>query len=419
MWIEREISAEIKEAASAFPVVALVGPRQVGKTSTLERLFPNHGYVSLDVAANAEAAETRPQEFILRHPPPVVMDEVQYAPSFFRHVKAHVDSNKGLNGLFILTGSQNFLLMENLAESLAGRAAVIPFLGLSGKEWRSSSAASRGREWKEFLWKGGYPALWSEPLKGPTRERWYQGYVSTYLERDVRNLLNVGSLRDFERFLRACAARCGRTLNLSELGRDVGISTPTAKQWLSVLQASNQVILLEPYYRSLGKRLSKTPKLYFTDTGLAAYLMGFGSADTLWASRETGALWETYVVGQWVRWRDWHEPSLMLWYWRDQGGNEVDLLIERDRMLIPVECKVKELPEKKDAQGIERVKRFYGKDHVPRGYIACPSDVSFDVEPGVTAVCGWEVWPLQLHLRGKEQKEKRRYPQIKNPFGPR
>ncbi|MBN1105219.1 MAG: ATP-binding protein [Deltaproteobacteria bacterium] len=379
-----------------FPVVALVGPRQIGKTSLLERLFPDYGYVTLDVASNAEAAETRPQEFLERHPPPLLIDEVQYAPSFFRHIKSYVDSEKGRRGLFMITGSQNFLLMENLAESLAGRAAVIPFLGLSGKEWRSAAAASTGQSWQEFLWKGGFPALWSDPGAGPTRERWYQGYVSTYLERDVRNLLNVGSLRDFERFLRACAARCGQTLNLSELGRDVGISTPTAKQWVSVLQASNQVFLLEPYYRSLGKRISKTPKLYFTDTGLAAYLMGFTSADGLWASREAGALWESYVVGQWLRWRDWHEPSLMLWYWRDQGGNEVDLLIERNQMLFPVECKIKDRPGKEDTQGIERLRKFYGKDHVPQAYVACPTEASFDLEPGITAVSGWEIWSLQV-----------------------
>jgi predicted AAA+ superfamily ATPase len=396
MWIEREITTELVRAAAAFPVVALVGPRQVGKTSILERVFSGYRYVSLDVAAHAEAAETRPQEFLQRHPPPVVVDEVQYAPSFLRHIKAYVDSKRGQNGLFVITGSQNFLLMENLAESLAGRTAVIPFLGLSGKEWSSTAAASRGHRWKDFLWKGGFPALWSDPGQGPSRERWYQGYVTTYLERDVRNLLNVGSLRDFERFLRACAARCGQMLNLSELGRDVGISTPTAKQWLSVLQASNQVMLLEPYHRSLGKRLVKTPKLYFTDTGLAAYLMGFSAADALWASREAGALWESYVISQWLRWRDWHDPSLMLWYWRDQGGNEVDLLIERDRKLAAVECKIKELPARRDLQGIERLKRFYSQEDVARAYVACPADVSFDIEPGVTAVSGWQVWPLEM-----------------------
>ena len=397
MWIEREITPELKQAAANFPVVALVGPRQVGKTSLLERIFPDYSYVSLDVASNAETAETRPQVFLQRHPPPVVIDEVQHAPSFFRHIKTHVDSQRGRNGLFIITGSQNFLLMENLAESLAGRAAIIPFLGLSGKEWRSAAAVSREKSWKDFLWEGGFPALWAKPEGGSLRDRWYQGYVATYLERDVRNLLNVGSLRDFERFLRACAARCGQMLNMSELGRDVGISTPTAKQWLSALQASNQVFLLEPYYRSLGKRIFKTPKLHFTDTGLAAYLMGFDSVEALWTSREAGAIWENYVVGQWLRWRDWHTPSLMLWYWRDQGGNEVDLLLELDRKLIPVECKLKELPGKKELTGIERLRRFYGKDQVPQAYVACPTDAFFDLQPGITAVPGWQVWSLEIH----------------------
>jgi hypothetical protein len=286
--------------------------------------------------------------------------------------------------------------MESLAESLAGRAAVIPFLGLSGGEWRAAMAVTRVPDWVSFLWKGGFPALWSDPQEPPSRERWYQGYVATYLERDVRNLLNVGSLRDFERFLRTCAIRCGQVLNLSEIGRDVGISTPTAKKWLSVLQASNQVFLLEPYFRSLGKRLSKTPKLYFTDTGLAAYLMGFASADALWASREVGALWETHVVNQWLRWRDWHKPALGLWYWRDQGGNEVDLLLERDRKIVAVECKTKEKPERKDLHGIERLRKFYGEEQVPKAYVACPTDVSFDLDHGTTAVSGWEVWPLGL-----------------------
>jgi predicted AAA+ superfamily ATPase len=220
--------------------------------------------------------------------------------------------------------------------------------------------------------------------------------VATYLERDVRNLLNVGSLRDFERFLRACAARCGQTLNMSELGRDVGVSTPTAKAWLSVLQASNQVLLLEPYYRSLGKRISKTPKLYFTDTGLAAYLLGFSGPDALWSSYQAGALWETYVIGQWLRLRDWHTPSLGLWYWRDQGGNEVDLLIEKDASLFAVECKLKEKPDARDAQGIKRLVKFYGRDLVSHAYIAIPAEVEFDLAPDVTAVSGWQPWELRM-----------------------
>jgi len=398
MWIERVISSELLGLAKTFPVVALVGPRQVGKTSLLEKLFQEYTYVSLDVPAHAEAAETRPDAFLRRYPPPVVVDEVQYAPSFFRSIKAVVDSRKGENGLFVVTGSQNFLLMEDLSESLAGRAAVIPFLGLSGAEWRSAEEVSKPFRWQDFLWKGSFPALWADPEAAPSRERWYQGYVATYLERDVRSLLQVGNLRDFERFIRACAIRCGQMLNISELGRDVGVSAPTSKQWLSVLQASNQIFLLEPYYRSLGKRISKTPKLYFTDTALAAYLMGFGSADSLWNSPQAGALWENYVAGQWLRRRDWHEPSLGLWTWRDQGGNEVDLLLERDRRLFPVECKLEESPGAKDLKGIRRLKTFYGEEAVAHAYLACPIDMAFDVSPGVTAMPGWESWDLGAWL---------------------
>jgi uncharacterized protein len=394
MWIEREISSELKKTVQTFPVLVLTGPRQVGKTSILEKLFPDFNYACLDVGSNAEAAETRPNAFIEQFPPPVILDEIQYAPSFFRHIKNYVDRHRGKNGLFILTGSQNFLLMESVADSLAGRAAVIPFLGLSASEWDNAAPIRQSFSWRDFLWRGGYPMLWADPDHLPSRDRWYQGYVATYLERDVRSLLNVGSLRDFERFLRACAARCAQTINLSELGRDVGISVPTAKKWVSVLQASNQVFLLEPYFRSLGKRLVKSPKLYFSDTGLAAYLMGFTSPETLWASREAGALWENHVVLQWIKYRDWKEPSTGLWYWRDQGGTEVDLLLERDRKITAIECKLSEKPDGKAARGIQRLKSVYGKDLADRAYIACPTDIAFDVAPGITAVSGWKTWAL-------------------------
>jgi hypothetical protein len=393
MWIEREISEDLRRAAITFPVIALVGPRQVGKSSLLEKIFPKHRYISFDVGTLAKTAETRPQDFLSEYTPPVILDEIQYAPSFFRHIKTYVDSRKSEKGLFILTGSQNFLLMENLSESLAGRAAVIPFLGLSAFEWRSSPISAES-SWKEFLWRGGFPALWAEKDNAPSKERWYQGYVATYLERDVRNLLNVGSLRDFERFLRAAAGRCGRTLNISELGRDVGISTTTARQWLSVLQASNQVFLLEPYHRSLGKRLAKSPKLYFTDTGLVSYLMGYASPEALWSSKEAGALWETHVINQWLRRRDWHDPSLGIWYWRDQAGNEVDLLLEKNQKLIAVECKLTEQPDPKDAQGINRLKNFYGAEQVRHGYLACPIETPFDLSSDITVVNGWKTWEI-------------------------
>jgi predicted AAA+ superfamily ATPase len=393
MWIERDLAKELPDIAASFPVVVLVGPRQVGKTSILERTFSSHTYISLDVAAYAEMAETRPEDFLRSYPPPLILDEVQYAPAFFRQIKTYVDSHRGVNGLFILSGSQDFTLMENVGESLAGRAAIISFSGLSGHEWRSAYQATPLLR-RELLWRGGFPRLWDDPQQPVSRDRWYQGYLATYLERDIRNLHNFGSLRDFERFLRACAARSGQTLNMSDIGRDVGVSSTTARQWISVLQASKQIILLEPYYKSLGKRLVKAPKLYFADTGLAAFLMGYPTAESLWNSAAAGALWENYVISQWMKWRDWYRPSASLWYWRDQAGNEVDLLIEQGDGLTAIECKMSERPSVRDARGLRKLAEFYGNQAISAAYIACTAEQSFLLSASVMARSGWETWEL-------------------------
>ena len=217
--------------------------------------------------------------------------------------------------------------------------------------------------------------------------------MASYLERDVRNLLNVGNLRDFERFLRAAAGRTGQILNMSEVGRDVGISPTTAKQWFSVLQASNQIILLEPYYRSLGKRITKSPKLYFTDTGLAAFLAGFASPQALTESPHAGAFWENHVIGQWLRWKDWHQPSASLWFWRDRTHGEVDLLIEINQKLYPIECKWKERPDKSDLKGVLKLREMYG-DIVAPATIACLTETAYDMAENVTARSGWMPWDL-------------------------
>jgi hypothetical protein len=396
MWIEREISKDLIKIALSFPVVVMTGPRQVGKTSVLERTFASHTYVSLDVAAHAEMAETRPEDFFRLYPPPLVLDEIQYAPAFFRQIKVWVDQHRPENGLFILSGSQNFMLMKTVADSLAGRAAVIPFSGLSGHEWQAAYKPADDMLWREFLWRGGFPRLWDDPDRPVSRDRWYQGYLATYLERDVRNILQIGNLRDFERFLRACAARCAQTLNISELGRDVGVSANTARQWIIALQASNQILLLEPYYKSLGKRLVKSPKLYFADSGLAAFLMGFQSAVSLWNSPSAGALWENYVVSQWQKWRDWRRPAASLWYWRDQSGNEVDLLIESDKTLTAIECKLTERPDSHDMRGLVRLKDFYGDENIAHSFITCLTPQPFDLAPKVTACSGWTAWDLDV-----------------------
>ncbi len=314
---------------------------------------------------------------------------MQYAPALFRHLEAVIDKRRR-RGMFLLTGSQNFMLMQAVSESLAGRAAVVPLHGLSAAEWASAGRGAAGGP--EFLWRGSYPALWAQPEL--SRDRWYQGNLATYLERDVRNILRVESLRDFERFLRACATRVASTLNMLGLARDVGISPTTARQWIGVLHASNQVGLLEPYHRCLGKRLAKSPKLYFSDTGLAAFLLGLPSAMEAWQGRLAGPLWENHVVGQWLRWRDWRQPSAALWYWRDQAGHEVDLVIEVGGRLHPIECKLTQRPDARDAASIRTLRTLYGNEEVGRGFIACPIDVPFEVEDQVTAVSGWQTCAL-------------------------
>lgn len=394
MWIDRTLSSELKRLAATFPVVVLTGPRQVGKTSLLERTFPTHGYLTLDDAQNAEAAESRPFDLLASSPPPLIIDEIQYAPSLLRHLKTTVDKRRAERGLFLLTGSQSFPLMQAVSESLAGRAAVVPLRSLSEEEWAACTPVASRSSRADLLWRGGYPGLWADLDLAPDRDRWYQGYVATYLERDVRNLLNVSRLRDFERFLRACAIRNGQLLNMSEIGRDVGISPTTAREWMGVLHASAQVLLLEPYHRNLGKRLVKSPKLYFADTGLASFLCGFQSPAALTASPLAGAFWENHVICQWLRWRDWRVPSAGLWFWQDRMKNEVDLVVDLDGRLHPIECERKERPAASDLKGLNAFRSFYAPREIGPAWIACLTERRFEVADGVTAVNGWHTWAI-------------------------
>ncbi len=393
MWIKRTITAEIKKLVSQFPIIVITGSRQVGKTSLLEKNFPDYTYISLDYPQLAETAETRPDYFLSAYPPPLIIDEIQYAPKLMRYLKVKVDSLK-TKGLYILTGSQSFSLMQSITESLAGRAAIIQLYGLSSQEWCAHDAIRQRFTNDDFLWRGSYPGLWSDINSPVSRNRWYESYIATYIERDVRNLMNIGKLRDFERFIRACAARTGQLLNMSEIGRDVGISATTAREWISILAASNIIYLLEPYYRSLGKRLIKSPKLYFPDTGLALFLNGFETINQLWLSPAAGAFWENHVISQWLRWKQWTSSPATLWFWQDQQKNEVDLLIDVNQKLYPIECKLKENPGKKDIRGIKKISNIYGEQNIAQAYIACRTSSPFLISENIMAVNGFSVWDL-------------------------
>ncbi|HDZ23087.1 MAG TPA: ATP-binding protein [Desulfobacteraceae bacterium] len=382
MWIKRKYEKTLKDLFKQFPVVVLTGARQVGKTALVQRLFPGFSYVSLDLPSLSEQAEQNPHDFLAGHEEPLIIDEVQYAPSLFRHLKGIVDKKK-TPGRFILTGSQNFSLMQGISESLAGRCAVLNMLNLSFRELKETVETADA---DSYLFKGGFPELYEKPEIDS--RFWYAAYLATYLERDVRNISTVGNLRDFDRFLRASAIRTGQILSYSELARDVGIAPNTAKKWISILQASGQIVLIEPYHRNLGKRLIKSPKLYMCDTGLAAFLMGFEKLDEVMRHPVAGALWETHVVMQVVRHYFSRGRHLPLWYWRTVHGAEVDLLIEKGGRFVAVEAKTSESPDKKALKGIQALQRFYGNQSLISGYIASRTLHAYPLSDTVKAVPG-------------------------------
>src|SRR5216117_2086811 len=385
VWIPRDIEPRLQRSVRTRPVVVLTGARQTGKTSTLLRLFPKYGFVSLDLPTEAEQAEKEPQNFLGRHPPPVIIDEVQYAPRLFRHLKVVVDASRARNGQFLLTGSQKFTLMKSVSESLAGRAYITELETLSFAEINSARPATTV---ETTIVRGGFPELHANP--DIDQVAFYNSYLATYLERDVRSLANVGNLRDFERFLRACALRSANLLNKADLARDVGISPGTANHWLSVLEASGQVVLLEPWFSNRTKSIVKSPKLYLADTGLLCALLNIRSADALRRSPAAGAVWETFVFAQ-LRHRERRAGrAASLFFWRDRT-REVDFVAEAGGRLELFEAKWTELPTAGDAVNLEFVRRVVGKPRITSCAIVCRAPHRFSLGDGFQAVPATEL----------------------------
>ncbi len=387
MWITRKYEETLKALFAQFPAVVISGARQVGKTALVRHVFPDINYLSLDFPALAAQAEHNPEGFFREHGFPLIIDEAQYAPPLFRYLKAMVDADRR-PGRLILTGSQVFPLMQGISESLAGRCGVLTVMNLATAELRSFQDGGMFHE-GDFLFKGGYPELHAQAGLSP--QFWYGAYLATYLERDVRNILNVGSIRDFDRFLRAVAARTGQILSYSDLARDVGIAPNTAKKWISVLQTSGQVLLLEPYFRNIGKRLVKSPKLYLCDTGLAAFLMGFESWQAVERHPAVGALWETHVVMEVVKSFAARGKGIPLWFWRTAWGAEVDLLIERDGRFMAIECKYAEVVGESETKGLKAFADDYGRESLRASYIASHATRSYPVSGEITAIPGSEI----------------------------
>lgn len=380
MWIERQIGPRLLRLAATRPVLVLSGARQTGKTALIRRLFAAHHYVSLDLPSEAAQAEQDPATFLARHPLPLVVDEVQYAPGLFRHLKSVVDADRQAAGQLILTGSQPFALMQGIAESLAGRAAVVQLEGLSTAE---VAAAAPGLPLAEQLLRGGFPELIAQPAIDATE--YFASYVATYLERDLRSQLQVSNLRDFERFLRAVALRSAQLLNRAELARDVGISNSTAGIWLALLERSGLVVLLEPWFSNGTKRLVKAPKLYLADPGLLAFLVGLRSGPELLASPLVGALWETHVLMDLRRQAAAVGDPLALHFWRDRS-KEVDLVLQRGGRYWLADAKWSELPQPADARRLAQVAAELGADAVAAQALICRTPNRYPLGPAVEAL---------------------------------
>ncbi len=338
--LARRALTTLQNLALGFPIVAITGPRQSGKTTLARQAFAALRYVNLEDLDTRELALADPRRFLAHHAEGAIFDEVQRAPSLMSYLLGLADSGTRM-GRFVLTGSQQFGLMDGITQSLAGRVGMLTLLPLANAELLASGAQAGGfahLSLEQRLWRGGFPALYSTHRQLQP-EQWFAAYVATYIERDVRQVLNVGNLLTFQRFVAMCAARSGQLLNLHSLAGDCGISQPTARQWLTVLQASHLVTLLAPHHRNFGKRLVKTPKLYFLDSGLLCHLLRIASPDDLHAHAMRGAVFETWVVGETLKHR--HNLGLPpdLYFWRDNHGLEIDLVFEHHSRLHAVECK--------------------------------------------------------------------------------
>lgn len=330
--IKRQIFDQIQQAAKAYPVVTITGPRQSGKTTLCRASFPNHGYVSLEDPQERDFATRDPRAFLARYPSGAILDEIQRTPDLASYIQGIVDAQQK-PAQFILTGSENFALSETVSQSLAGRTAVFTLLPFSMAEL---STTVQTQSIDDILYRGFYPRIFDQAI-APTS--FYGSYVQTYIERDLRNLSNVHDLGVFQTFLKLCAGRTGQLLNLENLGNEAGISHTTAKKWISLLETSYIIYRLRPYYKNFNKRITKTPKLYFGDVGLACYLLGIQSPEHLQSHPLKGSLFETLVVTEMLKSRLNQGLTADMFFFRDSNDNEVDIVLETPPGLSAIEIK--------------------------------------------------------------------------------
>jgi len=375
-FVQRQLEKTLKNLICQFPAVVVTGPRQSGKSTLLKKLFTRYQYVTFDDPVKREAALRDPQFFLESLGEKAILDEIQYVPHLTDYLKIIIDSDRAKRGRFILTGSQQFSMMKTIGDSLAGRVAITELMPFSHSEKKSAFGSSpHYKTPTDYLThavlRGGYP----EPALNADIERdaWYGSYLQTYLERDIRSIYNIGHLREFQNFLKLLAARAGQILSLNALSAEVGVTLNTLKKWVSILEASRLIYLLPPYYRNLGKRVTKSPKIYFLDLGLLGYLLSIEKVSL--DSPMTGALYENFIISEAVKTQLHTGKRLSLHFYRTYTGMEIDLLIEKGQTLYPVEIKATKTPRMKMGESMNAL-REYDKIDIQPGRLVTLSGTS-------------------------------------------
>jgi len=398
-YITRSLEPVLKKATNEFPAVVLTGPRQSGKMTTLRKVFgDNYRYVSVEPPDIRVSAQEDPRGFLDMYRPPVIIDEIQNAPELLPYIKERIDNDRERSGQYILTGSQNLLLVEKITESLAGRAAMLRLFPLSRREadnlpdkslpWESAPTENQPARtslyeiWKSFL-RGGYPELNTNTERDIAL--WHASYVQTYLERDIRGLRQIGDLSQFQSFLRALAARSARLVNFSDIARDLGVAVNTVKSWISLLEATFQVIVLRPYHVNIGKRLVKSPKVYFSDVGTLCYLTGLRDPEHAAAGPMNGQILETAVLSEIHRTLSHRGIEPRVYFWRTSAGNEVDFIVDYEGTLIPIEVKQSSTPRPAMASSIKTFMSDY-REQVSEGFVVNLGDAKLPLGSNVTAI---------------------------------
>ncbi|MCM1306607.1 MAG: ATP-binding protein [Bacteroides sp.] len=386
MYIKRHIEKVIDTVKNTYPVTLVTGPRQVGKSTLLKNLYPDIDYETLDNPLLLQAIASDPVGYLKLQGTPFIIDEVQRLPELFLSLKYIVDTNKA-SGMYFLSGSQKFELMKGVSESLSGRISVIDMLGLSSREIygdtfdlpfmptldylseRKSTIPADGKELWRRIHRGSMPKLYDD--NDMDWERYYSDYVNTYIERDIQRLEQVGNGLTFLQFMVSLASRTGELLNMESIAKDVGISAMTVKKWISILQKSNVIYLLQPFSLNISKRIVKMPKVYFTDTGLVAYLCKWLTPETLMNGAMAGNIFETHVISEVIKsyYNAGREPNI--YYYRDTNGNEVDLLFYQNGTLYPVEIKKTSSPNLKDIKHFKNLEDAYPTVDIGQGGVIC------------------------------------------------